>query len=114
MEGHQMTEAGERIKNDEEQKEFFMGRVRERAAVVVKNLENLVTDEAGWLLSPKMTWVDVFTAAYLDQYVDMIDGLLEEAPKLQEILGRVRSLPAIQEWIEARPPLHEFETNEGL
>lgn len=61
-----------------------------------------------------MTWVDVFVAAYLDQYVDLIDGLLEEAPKLQELLARVRSLPAIQEWIEARPALHDFESNEGL
>ncbi|KAK8402146.1 hypothetical protein O3P69_001317 [Scylla paramamosain] len=103
-----------RMKGDEEQKEFFMGRVRERLPMVVKNLEDLVTDEAGWLLSPKMTWVDVFVAAYLDQYVDMIDGLLEEAPKLQELLARVRSLPSIQEWLEARPALHEFESNEGL
>lgn len=103
-----------RMQNNEDQKESFMTRVRDRLPVVVKNLEELVTDEAGWLLSPKMTWVDVFVAAYLDQYVDLIDGLLEEAPKLQELLARVRSLPAIQEWIEARPALHDFESNEGL
>lgn len=44
-----------RMQNNEDQKESFMTRVRDRLPVVVKNLEELVTDEAGWILSPKVS-----------------------------------------------------------
>lgn len=100
-----------RIKGEEEQMNFFLGRLRERLPLVVKNLEALVTDEAGWILSPTMTWVDVFVAAYLDQYEELMEGLLDEAPKLQELLARIRCLPDIKDWVETRPPLHKFEDN---
>ena len=47
-----------RVKKEEASKEFFMGRVRERLPVVVKNLEALITDEAGWILSPEVSCWD--------------------------------------------------------
>lgn len=103
-----------RLMQDDTAKEFYMKKLRERLPVVVKNIEGRVTDEAGWILSPEMTWVDLFVACCLDQYEAMVEGLLDEAPKLQELLARVRCLYPIQTWIEERPPPHKFEDPEDL
>ncbi|XP_045607366.1 hematopoietic prostaglandin D synthase isoform X1 [Procambarus clarkii] len=102
-----------RMRQDKVQQQFMWEKVKTRLPELVQILEARITDQ-GWIRSCKMTWVDVFVAAYLDLYKDYLPGLLDSFPKSKELMDRVKALPSIKAWIEKRPNWHKFEEPQGL
>ncbi|CAL4173124.1 unnamed protein product [Meganyctiphanes norvegica] len=106
----------ERIMKNEANMKAKMITAAERTNLVMGNIEKRISPE-GWVLSPKMTWVDVFLASYLDLlelYNLFSPDVSTACPKMTKLLAKVREVPAVAKRIKERPDWHMFENPNGL
>ncbi|GLG96502.1 Glutathione S-transferase [Gryllus bimaculatus] len=79
--------------------------VNETFPFYFSKLDKMVLDNGGFFVGGQLSWVDIFFTSGVEGYnvVGMDEDLLKNYPNLSDLNKTIRSLPAIQSWLNKRP-----------
>ena len=75
---------------------------------MLEKIEKIISAQ-GWIVGSTVSYGDIFVAAYLDILEPNFPNLFDQFPRTKKMLDNVRAQPKINNWINQRQALTDFE-----
>ncbi|GLH07794.1 Glutathione S-transferase S1 [Gryllus bimaculatus] len=76
---------------------------KEAVPLFFSRLEKQVKENNGYFVNGKLSWADLYLAAYSKTYDFFFPNIFEPYPALQGVIDKVHAEPNIKIWVEKRP-----------
>ncbi|KAK7790405.1 hypothetical protein R5R35_010757 [Gryllus longicercus] len=76
---------------------------KEAVPLFFSRLEKQVKENNGYFVNGKLSWADLYLAAYSKTYDVFFPNIFEPYPALQGVIDKVHAEPNIKIWVEKRP-----------
>ncbi|GLG96501.1 Glutathione S-transferase alpha-4, putative [Gryllus bimaculatus] len=83
-----------------EEKEKFL---KETVPLFLPRLEAQVKTNGGYFVGGKLSWADIYLAAYHETFNHFFKDMFSPYPALQGVIDKVHAIPSIKAYVSKRP-----------